>query len=477
MVYCVFVVFREQVLVKDKGYRQAQENPLAGQINNLLEGFGRFGVDLGLDRIQNLLQAMGNPQRQVPILHVAGTNGKGSVCAYLASALTQAGYRVGRYTSPHLVSWCERITIDGQPITPADLLQRLQQVVACIDPGLPYPTQFEVFTAAAWLHFAAVQVDLAVIEVGLGGRLDATNVVDNPLVTVITSLSRDHWQRLGPTLADIAGEKAGILKPGHPAVIGPLPPEAEAVVKDRLAALHCPALWPSAATSDGQGQVRYGRGPEALVYTLPLPGDHQLVNSALAIATLHCLQDQGWTIPNQAIIDGIAQAHWPGRLQWVTWHPPQGETMPLLIDGAHNPAAAAMLRRYVETWLADQAKPWLAPASPCPAVIWLMGMLATKDHREILTELLRPGDSLHLVPVPGHATADPGELAAIATELCPTLAHCRTYKSLREGLEAIAPMPSRLNVLCGSLYLIGEFFSTEPCSSMSHTKSGAIFLN
>jgi len=439
------------------------EQPIVeGQIQSLLDDFGRFGVDLGLDRIQVLLQSLGNPQRQVPVVHVAGTNGKGSVCAYLSSVLTQAGYRVGRYTSPHLVSWCERITVNGQPIAATALVQRLHQVIASIDPSLPSPTQFEVFTAAAWLHFAAVRVDVAVIEVGLGGRLDATNVVAEPLVSVITSLSRDHWQRLGPTLADIAGEKAGILKPGRPAVIGPLPPEAEAVVKARLAALNCPAVWPQPAMSLGPGMACYGPGATGLKYPLPLPGEHQLVNSALAIATLHGLRQQGWTIPDQAISTGIAQAKWPGRLQWVTWQTPQKKSMPLLIDGAHNPAAATLLRRYVDSLIDSRlVAPQAGPGEPGPAVVWLLGMLATKDHRDVLTALLRPGDGLHLVPVPGHASAAPEDLAHIATEVCPTLAHCRIHRSLGAGLMAITTIPAGFKVLCGSLYLIGEFLATK----------------
>ncbi|WP_206070672.1 folylpolyglutamate synthase/dihydrofolate synthase family protein [Nodosilinea sp. P-1105] len=425
-------------------------------IETLLDRFGRFGVDLGLDRIVHLLNRLGNPHQRVPIVHVAGTNGKGSVCAYLSSVLTQAGYRVGRYTSPHLVHWCERICINEQPIAPETLLERLQQVVAAIDPALPSPTQFEVFTAAAWLHFAAQSVDVAVMEVGLGGRLDATNVVDSPLVSVITSLSREHWQRLGPTLAAIAREKAGVLKPGRPAIIGPLPPEAEGVVQQRIAALRCPALWVSPAEPQGGGVAAYGQGDERLIYPLPFLGEHQLVNSAIAIATLQQLQAQGWGIPASAIITGMAQAQWPGRLQWVQWLDGQQQPHPLLIDGAHNPAAAQVLRRYVDSWLAAQGQ---------PSVVWLMGMLETKDHRDIFEALLRPGDSLHLVPVPGHQSATPEDLAAIAQAVCPNLAPCTTHPCLEQGLAATAATLAPLKVLCGSLYLIGHFLATAAIAS------------
>ncbi|PSB41126.1 bifunctional folylpolyglutamate synthase/dihydrofolate synthase, partial [Cyanosarcina cf. burmensis CCALA 770] len=302
------------------------------------------------------------------------------------------------------------------------------------------------------LYFAQVQVDIAVIEVGLGGRLDATNVCDRPLVTVITSISREHWQQLGPTVADIAREKAGILKPNCPAVIGQLPPEAETVVRSRIAKLDCPAVFPlpSRQIKPGWAEFRnseFGiRNSELkmhqqpttndIKYPLPLLGDIQLMNSALAIAALRILQQQGWKISAEAIANGMGKAKWLGRLQWTTW---QGRK--LLIDGAHNPAAAQALRQYVDTL--EQP------------VCWVMGMLSTKDHADIFRALLRPKDELHLVPVPDHSTADPETLAKLACE-CPQLATCHTYSDLFAGLEA-ATKSSNLMILCGSLYLVGYF--------------------
>lgn len=441
------------------------------QIAALLDGFGRFGVDLGLERIEVLLNALGHPQKRVPIIHVAGSNGKGSVCAYLSSVLGAAGYRVGRYTSPHLVSWRERICINDQLIEADDLRRVLDRVIAAIDPDQPSPTQFEVFTAAAWLYFAESEVDVAVIEVGLGGRLDATNVVETPLVSVITSLSREHWQRLGPTLADIAREKAGILKPGRPAVVGPLPPEAEAVVQARLAELACPVVWPRPAQPVGDNQACYETTQDSLTYPLPFPGEHQLTNSALAVEALLELRRQGWDIPNAAIVQGIGSARWPGRLQWVSWQDDAEQAHPLLIDGAHNPAAAEVLRRYVDTWLIQAESSSSAQAQRSgQGVAWLMGMLTTKDHREVFEALLRPGDRLYLVPVPEHLSADPSDLAAIAQSVCPDLSHCGTYADLHQGLTALASDSALLKVFCGSLYLIGHFFATE--SQVTESNSG-----
>jgi dihydrofolate synthase/folylpolyglutamate synthase len=424
------------------------------KINLLLESLGHFGVDLSLDRMHRLLGAMGNPQRRVPIIHVAGSNGKGSVCAYLASVLTQAGYRVGRYTSPHLVSWRERIEVNGRAISAPDLLSGLERAIAAIDANQPSPTQFEVFTAAAWQYFANSAVDVAVMEVGLGGRLDATNVVDDPLVTILTSLSREHWQQLGPTLGDIAREKAGILKPGCPAVIGPLPPEAEAVVKQQLQHLGCYVWWPAPALRQGEGMACFTLEDDTITYPLPLLGDHQLVNSALAIAALHLLRQRGWRITDQAIQRGMALAQWPGRLQWVEWLDANHQPLPLLLDGAHNPGAALELRRYVDQW-------WAQRSGRTQPTQWLIGMLATKDHEDILTALLRPGDSLYLVPVAGNQSADPFALVAIGRKLCPQLHHCRAYKDLAAGLAAIIEEPGPIKILCGSLYLIGDLLASQ----------------
>ena len=407
-------------------------------IDLLLQPFQRFGVNLGLDRIEKLLAELGNPHHQVPIIHVAGTNGKGSVCAYLASILTAAGYQVGRYTSPHLVTWTERICLNQQPISTAVLEELLLQIQAAINPHQESPTQFEVITAAAWLYFAQQAVDVAVMEVGLGGRLDATNVCDRPLVSAITSLSLEHQKNLGATLAAIAGEKAGILKANCPAVIGKLPPEARAVVAAKIEELNCPATWVEPAVKlPLAGWAKY----QEIEYPLPLLGDVQLTNSAVAIAAIQVLQKQGWQISTKAIQEGMAKTSWLGRLQWTDW---QGHR--LLIDGAHNPAAAAALRHYIDSFERS--------------ITWVIGMLSTKDHRQILTTLLRPGDSLYLVPVPDHSTAKPEQLAILGRQICPELAVCQADRDVFTALEG-AVQGNNLVVLCGSLYLVGYFLGHQ----------------
>jgi dihydrofolate synthase / folylpolyglutamate synthase len=418
-------------------------------IERLLAPFHQFGVNLGLSRIQTLLTALGSPHLSVPIIHVAGTNGKGSVCAYLSTILSAAGYRVGRYTSPHLVDWNERICINNEPISTESAVIVLDRVIAAIDPTTPTPTQFEIVTAAMWLYFAQSQVDIAVIEVGLGGRLDATNVCDHPLATVIVSIDLEHWQQLGDTIAKIAGEKAGILKPNCPAIIGTLPPDAIEVVAKRIADLNCPATWVKPARkipkprsipetlllSDSLPWVEF----DGIEYPLALLGEMQLTNSALAIATIQTLRQVGWKISDEAIVTGMANTQWRGRIQWTTWIDRQ-----LLIDGAHNPAAAIALRQYVDTLNTP--------------ISWVMGMLSTKSHLEIFKALLRPGDRLYLVPVPDHSSADPSELADIALSVCGDLDSIDSCADLTTGLTAaMTTTATHQPVLCGSLYLLGYF--------------------
>lgn len=407
------------------------------EVEQFLQGFELFGVNLGLEASLTLLAALNNPQDRVPIIHVAGSNGKGSVCAYLSSVLTEAGYKVGRYTSPHLIHWCERICINGQPIAPDNLYRVLLKVQSAIHPEQPSPTQFEVITAAMWLYFADQEVDVAIVEVGLGGRLDATNVVDRPLASIITSISREHWQRLGNTIAQITTEKAGILKPNCPAVVAlsTLPQDAQTVINQRIEALACPLIAPLSSEQLSNGQIQY----DGIQYRPPLPGEVQMQNVGLAIATLFHLRKTGWKIPDDSIVNGIEKTTWAGRLQWYKWQQTE-----ILIDGAHNSASAKVLRDYVNTLNVS-------------SVHWVMGMLSTKDHADIFKALLNPGDSLYLVPVPGHSSADPNSLATLATEICPGLIQCQVHRDVFAGLDAA--IGKELVVLCGSLYLIGDFLA------------------
>ncbi len=399
-----------------------------------LARYAHFGIQLGLERILNLLHRLGDPHLQVPTIHVAGTNGKGSVCAFVSTILTKAGYRVGRYISPHLLDWRERITVNQQWISTPAMDALLAEVESAIDPQYS-PTQFEVLTALAWLYFARQQVDIAVMETGLGGRLDATNVHPQPLVTAITSIGRDHWQRLGDSLAEIAGEKAGIIKPHCPLVISELPSDPLRVITERATQLNAPIIRVERATPE------YPHSPNRLLwrnyaYTCSLQGEHQQINSAIALGIITELQRQGWLIDREAVVQGLGETQWAGRLQWLAWGDRQ-----LLLDGAHNVAAAQCLRKFVDSHFAQES------------ITWIMGIIATKDPHGILYTLLRGQDRMIAVPVPDHQTIPPSTLAEIASPL--VSATPLTCSSLEEALSKLEGTA----VVCGSLYLIGYLLS------------------
>ncbi len=437
---------------------------------DFLASFDRFGICLGLERIQQLLNSLGNPHQQISIIHVAGTNGKGSVCAFLLSILQAAGYRVGRYTSPHLLNWRERITINGEWISVQDLRAALDQVNQAIAPDFP-PTQFEVITAAMWWYFAQQKrlqnLDIAIIETGLGGRLDATNVCDRPLVCAITSISLDHCQQLGNTLAAIAAEKAGIIKPKCDVVIAENDPEAIAVFRAKVAESDSPVTWVRASdrasnridnyTNIGNTEAIY----QGFAYPLSLLGKHQLLNSAIAIAAVQSLKTQGWQISDEDLRAGLANTQWAGRLQWIEFNL-NGNICKILIDGAHNVAAAKCLRQFVDENFPDQRKRWI------------IGILNTKDQSGILQALLHDDDLLFPVPVPNPATTSAQDLARLATPMIKNKP--QAYDSLKSALEAaystsqvFSPKAGKqthtsldsddIVILCGSLYLVGAYLA------------------
>jgi len=395
-----------------------------------IDKYAHFGIHLGLERIGNLLHHLGDPHLQVPIVHVAGTNGKGSVCAFLSTILTKAGYKVGRYISPHLLDWRERITINQAWIDAQEMDSLLAEVESAINPQF-CPTQFEVITAVAWLYFARQKVDVAVIETGLGGRLDATNVHPKPLVTAITSISRDHWQRLGDSLEQIAYEKAGIIKPCCPVVICELPIAPAEVIRQKARAVNAPLVQVEPAMPRGAQLVWRN-----YTYTCGLQGEHQQLNSAIALGVITELQRQGWQIGQEAVWQGMAQTQWAGRLQWVKWH-----SHKILLDGAHNVGSALYLRKFVDSYFGTAS------------VTWIVGIIATKDAQGILTAILRPQDRIIAVPVPDHHTISPVELASTASGLVNSTPV--TCNSLEEALDKLTGD----TVLCGSLYLIGYFLS------------------
>ena len=396
---------------------------------DLIEPFSRRGVDLGLDRLQAALAELGNPERRFAAVQVAGTNGKGSICTLVHQALLAAGIRAGLYTSPHLVSWTERIRLGHDPIAAPCLRRHLETATPIAQRHQLTP--FELVTAAAFLAFAEADLELVVLEVGLGGRLDATTCHPHRPVIGFASVGLDHAEFLGPDPATIAAEKAGVLQPGAVAISAPQSPEVAGVLSDRAAAVGA--------------ELRWVEPLDLNQWTLGLSGAVQAANGAVALGLLRSLRERGWPVNDPAIRRGFAAARWPGRLQQLSWH-----GLPLLLDGAHNLPAALALRAELD---AHPARHGLVPGTR----YWLLGMLANKQGPEIAAALLAPGDRAWIVPVPGHAC---WSLEAL-TAACPRLtSQLHSAPSLEAGLAQAGSGLQRV-VVAGSLYLLGQVATSE----------------
>ncbi|MCE9666914.1 bifunctional folylpolyglutamate synthase/dihydrofolate synthase [Myxococcus stipitatus] len=398
------------------------------------------GIKLGLERVREALAALGNPERRAPVLHVAGTNGKGSTCAFAATALQAAGHRVGLYTSPHLVRVNERIRVDGEDISDEDFGQAILDVLERYPSAVSEPmTYFEFGTVVALWHFARVGVDVVVLETGLGGRLDATTAAP-ARVTAITPVSFDHMEYLGDTLAAIAGEKAGILEPGVPCVVSRQAPEALEAIAARARALGAP-LWVEGRdfelTATADGRLAY-RGPAWRLddLSLSLRGPHQRQNAAVALACLEALDASGISVTARAARVGLATARWPGRLEEV------GERPTVLLDGAHNPAG-------VDVLLAS-----LATLYPGRSLHCVFGVVADKDRGPMMRALFPRCASVQLTPLDTPRSLAPAAYLEEARSLCPDVA---AWPDLDAALAAARARAGETGVvLCtGSLFLVG----------------------
>ncbi len=423
----------------------------AATVDRLLERFTALHprvIDLSLGRIEALLAKLGRPQdRLPPVIHVSGTNGKGSVLAFCRAAFEAAGLSVHQYVSPHLVRFNERIVLNGRPVGDAALVDILEAADRA-NGGAPI-TFFEITTAAAFKAFAEIPADLLLLETGLGGRLDATNVVARPAATGIVSVGLDHRGYLGDTVEAIAAEKAGILRAGVPAVIGGLPPAALGVVERAAGAAGAPLLkhgetWRFGAADPGEGTWRYaGPGRECRLPVPALPGGHQTANAAFAVALadaagLARLEDRRWAQAMQAVA-------WPGRLQRLGGGALTARLRPgqeLWLDGAHNPPAA----RALADWVEAQARPVHA----------ILGLLETKDPGGVLEALAPACAALTAVPVPGHKCHPADWLAAQARMRgAPEAAAARDLEHALDHAAARAGDGDNI-LICGSLYLIGQ---------------------
>jgi dihydrofolate synthase / folylpolyglutamate synthase len=393
------------------------------------------GVRLGIDRMRLLAAALGHPERRYPCIHVAGTNGKGSVAAMLESIFRAAGWRTGLYTSPHLVRLGERMQVDRVAMTDDEIVAYARELQGHADTLAAHdiedhPSFFEFMTGAAFLHFARKRVDIALVEVGLGGRFDATNIVE-PEIAVITSIGLDHCELLGDTLAKIAFEKAGIIKPGRPVVVGRMPAEAFAEI-ERVAAERGAPLW----------SVEREFGPDLARYpTTNLEGDYQRWNAATA-ALVARLMPERWRLTPEAIMRGLRDVAWPGR--WQRIH--VGAT-PVILDATHNPEGAEQLDANLAKLVAETGR--------APVVV--TGATGERRAMAVLAAVAKHAREIHLV-VPQQDRAMPFEVL----ERCIPTGYSGTVR--RATLKEVFPYPEHCAVgapgetvvVTGSLYLLGE---------------------
>ena len=406
--------------------------PAPVDLADLLEPFARRGVDLGLARLAAALGEGGHPEHRFAAVQVAGTNGKGSICTLLHAMLRAAGLRCASYRSPHLVSWCERIQLDDAWISAEQLradLARWQLI------GRRHQlTPFELLTAAAFDRFASEAPDLVILEVGLGGRLDATTAHPQRSLIGFGNIGLDHREHLGPTLTAIAHEKAAVMGPGSLAFSAPQHPEVAAVLNAEARRRDCELRWLEPLAAPEQG------GPP-----LGLAGIWQRSNAAVAQAMAEALAQRGWPVDAAAIARGLADARWPGRLERRRWRGRE-----LLLDGAHNPPAALALRQELDRQQARR---------------WLLGIQRHKQAPELLDALLAPGDRLAIVAIPDHLSWSAAELVAERPALAAQIEAATDLVAGLDWLTAPGPLP----VVSGSLHLLGAVIPLlDPAEGARH---------
>ncbi len=410
---------------------------------NYYHSLERFGIRPGLESIRALCGKLGNPQTQFPCVHVAGTNGKGSTCTEIASVLTQAGYRTGLYTSPYLLEFRERIRLDGEMIGEEDLIAVTDTVRAAVESlseeGICV-TEFEAVTAAAFLYYAGHHCDVVVLETGLGGRFDATNIIKEPLCSIITSVSLDHTGILGDTLEQIAFEKCGIIKEGRPVVTSSRQPQpvldtirsAASARSSRLVIADPSSLRPVGSDICGT-TVKHGE----IEITIPFPGAHQLENTSLVISAIEILKQIGYHITDADLARGISLARIPARIEVISRSPL------VILDGSHNDGSTSALADTLKTYL------------PGKKILAVMGMMADKDCRKALDNLL-PFFAGVIAVTPSNPRSMPADefcrLAAASGVPCEAMG--RPEEGVRYAFSQISAYDAL--VVCGSLYLAAD---------------------
>lgn len=410
------------------------------QALEFIHSANRFGKKEGLTRITSLLDRLGNPHKKLRCIHVAGTNGKGSTVSYLAQALQQAGWRTGRYISPYVLDFRERMQLDGAMIPKEELTELVEWIAPVVERMRAEdnaPAEFEIVTAAAFLWFARKAPDVVVLEVGLGGRLDSTNVIEKPLASVITTIDFDHMAQLGCTLEAIALEKCGIIKPGCPAVCTPGQcEEAMEVIRRQTEEKGCALIVPrlSDVTLHEQNITGSNISYRGLDLRVPLGGDHQIINAVTAVECLRLLTD--YPVHDGAVSEGIARTRFPARMELF------GKRPAVLLDGAHNLSGAQALAAAIRQFLPGRR-------------IGVLGMVAGKDLEGVAKTLAPLFDRVYVVPAGGERTADAALVARMARRHCEEVEICLAApEGCRRALEGCAAEDTV--VVCGSLFLAAE---------------------
>ena len=410
-----------------------------------LDEVSKYGSVLGLESMRELLHRLGDPQNELKFIHISGTNGKGSVLAYLSTILTGAGYRTGRYISPTLFSYRERIQVDGEYIEKESLACHVTAIAAAAEDmqkaGLPSPTVFEIETALAFLYFKEKRCDIVTLEVGCGGLLDATNVITTTLMEVIASISMDHTDLLGDTLAKIAAQKAGIIKPDTMVVSAQQKSEAAQVIEDTCKEQHCTLQM---VDESKISNVHYGAEGQTFSYkewenvAISLAGSYQIKNAALALEGVEALRKLGYALSDQQVREGLLHTAWRGRFTTLRRDPT------VIIDGAHNPAAALELKESLERYF------------PGKTLYFVMGMFKDKDYAQVIDLTAPLARHIITVETPGNPRAMPArELAEAVGKVNPSV---EWADSVAHGVEKALAMAGKEDavIVFGSLSFLGE---------------------
>ena len=412
-----------------------------------IEEAAKYGSVLGLDHMREMLERLGNPQDALPYVHVAGTNGKGSVIAYLYTTLTRAGYRVGRYISPTLYSYRERLEVAGQKVSREKFARYVTEISVVIDQmtrdGLSHPTPFEIETAAAFLYFKEEKCDLVLLEVGMGGDLDATNIIKNTKLAVLVSISMDHMSFLGNTLEEIAEKKAGIIKPGCHVVTTKQQPDAEKVIQKTCETLGVPCAISDGAQAVTKDESVFGQSflYEGEVYEISLAGVYQKENAVLALNALRILDELGWHTTLEQRKDGLLHTRWNGRFTVICKEPL------FVVDGAHNAGAAEQMAQSIRHYFTGKK------------LIFIMGVFADKDYHTVLEKTAHFAQKIYTIQTPDNPRALPAEdLARAAREFNPTAESTTSILDAVKKATALAEMYGEDSVILafGSLSFIGE---------------------